>query len=70
MQAPERRNFGASVVETMSIALAFSSTQLVFGFFPQLKDGWTYFPTLAVVIAVVWFPGSCLADRLRERKRS
>jgi len=38
--APERRHFGAAVVETLALALAVSSTELVFGVWPQLKEGW------------------------------
>jgi hypothetical protein len=67
MLTPGRRHFGASVIETFSLALAISSAELVFRVFPQLKEGWRHYPTLAVAIAAVWFPGSCLADWVRGR---
>ena len=63
----ERRHLGSMALEAFTVALAFASAQVVF-LLPTLKDGWPRMAAMAVVIALIWFPGSWLADRLRKKR--
>src|SRR6266404_4220031 len=65
---PEQRRRGVAIVNIVGIATAMSASQLIFGVFPELHQGWIRFAVVAVIAAVVYLPFSFVTRRLGRSK--
>ena len=65
----ETRCFAATALQVFALALGFSSSQLVFYFFPQLHQGWVRYATVVILVWVIYLPAAWLASRMRRDER-
>jgi len=56
----------AIVIEVATFGLGVASSEIVFGFYPQLHEGWRELATRILVIWLIFLPGSYLASRIRR----
>ena len=62
-----RRRFGEMLSILFMCALVISAPQIVFGYFPQLREGWVRFATSIGVALLISLPFVFLAQRLRRK---
>lgn len=58
--------WAAILIEVATFALGIAFSQIVFGFYPQLREGWEDWATRIVVIWLFVLPGWYLASRIRR----
>ena len=56
----------AIVIEVATFALGVASSEIVFGLYPQLREGWRDLATRILVIWLFVLPGWYVASRIRR----
>lgn len=60
------RPVAAILIEVAMFALGVASSEIVFGFYPQLHEGWRDLATRILVIWLVFLPGCYVGSRIRR----
>ena|SRR3974377_282709 len=58
----------AILIEVLTFALGAASSEIAFGFYPHLHEGWRELTTRILVIWLIFLPGCYVAWRIRSRR--
>lgn len=65
---PEWRLLSAMILEIVGFALGMAVPELLFSYYPTLRDGWSRFATRLIVLLVFYMPVFYCAQGMRRRR--
>jgi len=58
----------ATLIEVLTFAVGAASSEIAFGLYPQLHEGWRELTTRILLIWLIFLPGCYVASRIRSRR--
>ncbi len=64
----KRRPVVAILIEVLTFALGAAASEIAFGLYPDLKQGWKDLATGVVFVWLIFLPGCYISTRIRLRR--
>ncbi len=64
----KRRPVVAALIEVLTFSLGAAASEIPFGLYPDLKEGWKELATRIVLIWLIFLPGCYISARIRLRR--
>ena len=65
---PEWRHLSAMILEIVGFALGMAVPELLWSYYPALRDGWSRFATRLIVLLAFYMPAFYLAQSMRRKR--